>query len=237
MGDKQKLSVASDQNVRLLRALAEELKLPLLQIARGSELARISNQPEQLKDIEVTADAALRLIDSYLFSTQVLVGQQSLSLEPVSVAASMYDTAQYLRNMSKLYDCDIDVSVSGKCGLAMAHPTGLQAALTSLAYSIINTSTGKKPRILLTAKKTTEGILAGVVATNSDITKDALSIARKLYGDARRPMAGFTHNNGAGIYVADALFAAMASELKVSSGRGKAGFIATLLPSQQLVLL
>ena len=231
-------TVSTDQTIRLMRALAEELRLPLLQIARKSELARLNADVNQIKEISVTADAALMLVDSYLFSTQVLLGQQQLDLEPVSISAMMYDTAQYLKNMARLYDCDIDIDIRGKSGLIMAHPRGLQAAFTSLAYSFINANTdGSKQRIVLQAHKTRGGISAGVLTTNKDIPKDSLSIARKLFGSARSPMGNFTHNSGAGIYVADSLFSLMSTQLKVTKQKSSVGLTAILLPSHQLALL
>ncbi len=221
-----------------MRALVEELRLPLLQIARKSELARLSGDIEQLKEIETTADAALRLTDSYLFSTQILLGQQQLDLAPVSLGATMYDTAQYLKNLAKLYDCDIDIRVRTKTGLVMAHQQGLQAALTSLAYSFISANTsGKKQKIILTAHKAENGVAAGVLTTNKDLAKNSLAQARKLFGSARRPLGSFTHNNGAGVYVADTLFDYMSSELKVTKEKSSVGLTAILLPSQQLALL
>ncbi len=230
-------SARVDRNVRLLRALAEELRLPLMQIARTSELAQTDNSTnaKYLSTIETTADAALRLIDSYLFSTQVLLGQQQLDLQPVSVSATIYDTAQYLRNMAKLYDCDIDIRIGGKAGLVMAHPEGLQAALTSLAYSMINAG-GKKQRVVLLAQKTKHGVTTGVMTTNKHMPKDSLQQARRLFGVARRPMQN-AHNNGAGIYLADYLFDAMSTTMKVSKQKTSSGLVAILLPSQQLALL
>jgi len=230
--------VVADKNLRLLRALAAELRTPLIQIARRSELASVSkqqNQASQLRDIETTADAALRLVDSYLFSTQVLLGQQRLPLEPVSVGATLYDTAQYLRRIAKLYQCDIDINISRHAGLAMANRQGLQAALTSLAYSMIN-SGGEQHRIVLVASKTNQGITAGVTTTNKQMSRSSLKVARQLFGMARRPLKE-SQTNGAGIYVADCLFEAMNAPMKVTRRQGSAGLAAVLLPSRQLALL
>lgn len=221
-----------------MRALAEELRLPLTQILRKSELALLNGSDSEIKDIATTANAALRLVDSYLFSTQVLLGQQQLNLEPVSISASMYDTAQYLSDIAKLYDCDIDVAISGKAGLAMAHPQGLRAALISLAYSFISTdSTQHKKRVILHAGKTNQGISAGVFTTNKQLPKESLSSARELFGVARQPISNLTHNHGAGIFVADSLFGFMSTSLKVTKQKTSAGLSAILLPSQQLALL
>ena len=60
-----------DEQVRLLRALAEQLKLPLIQIARGAELAHQQKDMSSYADISYTADMTLRLIDSYLLSVEM----------------------------------------------------------------------------------------------------------------------------------------------------------------------
>ena len=228
--------VSIDPNLRLVRALGEELKLPLLQIARASELAQKKGDLSSLSEIEATANAALRLVDNYLFSTQILLSQRALDLQPVSVPAALYDTAQYMRRLGKLYDCDIDVKLQGRLNLVMASPEALQAALTSLAYSLVNTSNGKRSKIILQAQKTGDTVTAKVISNQTRIAKDSLTNARELFGLARRPLSGVTHANGAGVYVADSLFAAMYSELKVCKLARSSGFMASLLPSHQLAL-
>lgn len=237
MVTKQKELVNTGADVHLLRALAEELRLPLLQIARQAELANMGgNGQPNIKVIEATSEAAIRLVDSYLYSTQVLLGQQSLPLEPVSVTATMYDTAQYLRKLAKIYDCDIDVRVRGKCGLVMANAKGLQAALTSLVYAFVGSNQRtNKQRIVLMAMKDGQGITAGVM-TNAEIEKGTLAKARELYGKARQPASAITHKSGAGIYVADALFKSMESELRVVKQNASTGLMATMLPSYQTAL-
>jgi hypothetical protein len=231
----------SESQGRLLRTLAEELKLPLMQIARAAELARLSGDVNEIAQAEVLADTALRLVDSYVLSTQTMLGQQSLHLEPISLNAVMYDTAQYLHKLAKLYDCKIDLMVSGKHGLVMAHPQALQSALTSLGYSFINAMNdqgqGEKAQIILTASKNKHGIAAGIQTNNQEVGSKLLQQAKSLYGIARQPMAELTHSSGAGIMVANSLFDAMATQLKVIRHHSNSGLAATLLPSQQLALL
>lgn len=233
--------VGTHANARLFRALAEDLRLPLMQIARESELARMLKNLNSLKTTEATAAAALKLIDSYIFSTQVLLGQQTLELEPVSPRAVMYDTAQYLHEIAKLYEYKIELDISRSCKLIMAHPKGLQAALSSLAYSFMTGFTSQQndkiQKITLTARRAGYGVAAGVMVSGRKISQSGLNRARSTFGDVRQPLAQTAHTSAAGIYVADSLFAAMASELKVKSARGSAGLAAMLWPSQQLTLL
>ena len=238
MDTKQKKLIYTDADIRLLRSLAEELRLPLLQIARQAELASMKHSASSnMRVIEITAEAAIRLVDSYLFSTQILLGQQTLPLEPVSVSAAMQDTAQYLCKLARIYDCEIDVQVRGKCGLVMASTQGLQAALTSLVYTFIGSHPERKrQRIVLTARRDGRAVVAGVMANNM-LEKNILADARQLYGRAHQPAATMTHKSGAGIYIADSLFRSMSTELQVFHHRKYAGLAATLLPSYQTTLL
>lgn len=228
--------VVDDSNTRLMRALAEELKLPLMQIARMSELGHL-NTGEAMQEIETTASNALRLLDGYILSTQLLSDQQQLVLEPVSVTAALYDTAQDLYKLSKLYDSALDIRVSGKCGQAMANARALRAALTSIAYTLISSGVSSKQQIILTASKSKQGIITGVSSDNCQFSAQELHLARKLYGNARQSAKTITSNSGAGIYLADRLFSAMESRLKVGHFRSNVGLFARLMASQQLTLL
>lgn len=218
-----------DAAVDLLRALADELKLPLTQIARSAELAE---QPT----IETTAINALRLIDGYMLVTAL--GQQHLDLVPVSLSAMLYDIEQDLYRLAKLYDTDITIKVHGAMGQVMAHPTALRTGLTSLAYTLLTGGIkGRKQSITLLAQHTKQGITAGVVGSHAFVTAEDLQSARQLFGQARQPAGGITQNSGVGLYLADNLFAAMESPLRVIKSGRQTGIAATLIPSQQLALL
>src|SRR4051812_2507072 len=122
---------------QLLLGLAEQLKLPLLQIARRAELSTFG-QDVDLAAIQATADSALRLIDSYLLGVRLAeTGQESLALEPVSVSSVLYDTAQQLSSVAQFYGVHLELSIGGKYGPVLAHRQGLQAALTSLGTALI----------------------------------------------------------------------------------------------------
>jgi hypothetical protein len=210
-----------------------------MQIARATELARLSGNTQDLEQTEILADTALRLLDSYVISTQTMLGQQTLHLEPVSLPATLYDTAQYLHKLARLYNCEVELSVSGKSGLVMAHPVALQAAFTSLGYSFINALGEEKEtnQIFLIAQRSKQGVMAGIQTNNSVVGGKVLQQAKELYGVARQPLAELTHSSGAGIMVANSLFEAMAMQLKAVKGRSSSGLVVTLLPSQQLALL
>src|SRR6266568_3187421 len=91
---------------RLLRALAEQLKVPILQIARSAELAQTTGVGSTFKEIEYTADMTIKLIDSYLLSVR-LQSLPTLEMQPVSVSAVLQDAAHYLSKLAYKYGCDL----------------------------------------------------------------------------------------------------------------------------------
>ena len=150
----------SEPRERLLVALADQLKLPLLQIARGAELAGLGKSTRS--NIAYTADVALRLIDGYILS--IAPKQAKLELEPVSVSAVLQDTAQRLAQLAQQYECDLQISLSGKYGPVMANRKNLEAAFTMLGYSFIEAqqhADGKRPSVILGAHKSVNGLVAG----------------------------------------------------------------------------
>lgn len=225
-----------ETGVDLWMALADELKLPLIQIARSAELAELDEPARQLHTIEATAGNALRLIDGYLLVRSI--GQQQLDLVPVSVTATLYDVAQGLYEMSKLYDTDIDIEVKGSLGRVMADQLALRTALMSLTYTFLSGGVkGRRQKLTLLAQQTKEGITAGVLSNHAHLSAEDLQQARKLYGQAQQPAGGITQNSGFGLYVADSLFSAMHTPLRVVKAGNKTGIAATMTTSRQLALL
>jgi len=222
--------------MELWQALADELKLPLVQIARSAELGETEAPRRQLRIVETTADNALRLIDSYLLVSNL--SQKQLELMPVSVTATLYEVAEDLRPLARLYDTQIDIEVQGATGQVMAHAEGLRAALTSLAYTFITGGLkARRQRLTLLVQPTKDGVNTGVVSAAAHLTNEDLQSARQLYGRAQQPAGGLTQNSGVGLYLADNLFGAMESPLHVIRTGRKSGLVATLLPSRQLALL
>src|SRR6476660_6888947 len=120
-------SALSDQ---LLLAVAEQLKLPLLQIARHAELGLLTKDITNLSSIQTTADSAIGLLDSYLFGARLaLESEYRLSMEPVSVSSVLYDTGQQLSAMAKLYGVELTLDIDGRFAPVQANRQGLQSAL------------------------------------------------------------------------------------------------------------
>src|SRR5688500_1971686 len=223
---------------RLLRALAEQLKLPLLQIARTAEFAAETGDTKSLTSISYIAETALRLVDGFLLSVDRHT-QEILHLEPVSVSSILQDTAHKLAPLAKQNNCDIEISLHGRYAPVMAHQESLEAALMLLGYGMIETRTSEKSRhtVVLAAHKSVKGLVAGVFDNQPGLSADMFRRGRALYGSARQAMPVASADNGASVFVADALFKAMEAPLHVARHNKLAGLAATLHPSSQMQLV
>lgn len=232
------MSFSSDAQERLLKALAEQLKLPLLQIAREAELATMTNDPKALGSISYTADMALRLVDSYLLSVQ-LQALPTLELEPVSVSAVLQDTAHRLNQLAKQYDCELEVHLSGRYEPVMAHRQSLEAAFATLGYAFIESvpNADQKHKVILGAHRSNKGLVAGIFGGQDGMSADMYKRGMALFGTARQAVPGISAHSGAGVFVAESLFKNMETSLQVSRHNKLSGLAATLIQSQQLQLV
>ena len=224
--------------------LAEQVKLPFLQIAHASELMSESSDKvpmEQLRrDIRMTSQAALKLIDGYLLSVELQSSSQ-LELESVSVSSIMFDAATSLRDYALAHDCDLELNVDGKFGPVLGHRQALLAGFVSLGYSFIESAVkpdnGAKARVDLSLRRTASGISAGVYVSNDRLSKSLLARAKDFGALNHQPLTAFDSGNGTGVFVADALFQSIGAPLKLARAHGLMGLAATLIPSRQLSLV
>lgn len=224
----------------ILRNVAEDLKTPLLRIVSQLQL----NQLEEVRntyDAEVVADAALRLLDSYIVSTQINTGQQQLELEPVSVHAVMNDCNQYLRGLAQLQGYETEFRVQRGVGLAMANPVALNAAITSLTYSFLYNANlrvkSSDQKLIFMLRKSNQGIDAGLFSKDFQVSTKSLQKLRSLRGIARQLTPDFAHGSSAGIVIADQLFSAMNTQLRPARFSRFSGLAVSMVPSRQLSLV
>ncbi len=225
---------------QLLLSLAEQLKLPFLQIARQAELGDMTSF-NALPSISTTAEGALKLLDNYILGVQLAGDPENLfATEPVSVSSVLYDAGAELMPLARAYDVRLDLQVDGKFGPVMAHRQGLQAALVSLGYALIEAlpaSDSPQLRLQLSAHRCRYGVVAGVYCNAEHLSAQTLRQGRKLHGHARQPLTHLSPSSGAGIFVADAILHAMQSQLTTSRHQNLRGLATILQPNPQLQLV
>jgi hypothetical protein len=232
----------ADQSIltqHLLLTVAEELKLPLTQIARQAELGQLHGTVD-LPMIQATADTALRLLDNYALGVRLSLEPMEMALEPVSVSSVLYDTGHQLDALAKSYGVRLELAIPGRYGPVMAHREALQAALVSLGSSLIEALPAQESRQLslqLATHRSRYGIVAGLYTDTAALSNSVLKQGRKLQHQSRQPLIGISHTSGAGIFVADTILKAMKLNLRVSRHHRLYGLGTVLTPTNQLALI
>ncbi len=221
-------------------SIAEQMKLPLVQIARQTELAELGINPD-LNQIRSIAENGLRLLDGYSLGLQLSnQGMYELAPEAVSIASILYDAIQQLDSFARLYNVELKLNISGKYGPVLAHRQGLQSAIVGLASAFIEALPSHEEErsfLQLATHRCRYGIVAGVYANIPTLSSETLRQGRRLYGLSRQPLVGVSHSSGSGIFVADAIFKAMNLKMHVSRHQNLYGLGVVLHPSPQLSLV
>lgn len=226
---------------QLLLSVAEELKLPLLQIGRQAEQALLTGTSD-LATIQATADSALHLLDNYVLGVRLALEPEQLALETVSVSSVLYDTGQQLSTLAKAYGVGLELDIAGRYGPVLAHRQGLQAALASLGAALIEALPAQAQpnpqlKLHLATHRSRYGIVAGLYADTRQLANDALQGGRALQRHSRQPLMDFSHTSGAGIFVADTILQAMRLNLRASRHHRLYGLAIVLQPNRQLQLV
>src|SRR5262249_19126254 len=118
---------------RLFVALVEELKSPLMQIARQAEYLETINKPAsdvQLRYMRHNADMMLRLVDSYLFTLRLARESRAEFLaEPVSISSILHEARERLLDAARERNVELHLNIAGKYEPVLAHPQALTSAL------------------------------------------------------------------------------------------------------------
>ncbi len=223
----------------LLLSVAEQLKTPLLQIARQAEQARLSGQAD-LALIQTTADSALRLLDNYALGVRLALEPEQLAVESVSVSSVLYDAGQQLDALAKNYGVALELNIAGRYGPVLAHRQGLQAALVSLGAALIEALPAQEsPQLTLqlATHRSRYGIVAGLYADSRQLSNEALQRGRRLQRQSRQPLPNLTYTSGAGIFVADTILRSMDLHLTASRHHRLYGLGTVMQPNHQLQLV
>jgi hypothetical protein len=221
---------------QLLLTVAEELKLPLLQIARQAELG----DSTELKSIQSSADTALRLLDNYALAVRLAMRPEQLDMESISISSVLYDAGQQLDKLAKSYGVGLELGIGGRFGPVLAHKQGLQAALVSLGAALIEALPAQENcqlKLYMATHRSRYGIVAGIYADTKQLSKSMLDHGRKLQKQSRQPLINVSHTSGAGVFVADTLLNAMDLQLIASRHHRLYGLGTILQPNHQLQLV
>jgi len=232
-----------NESLDLLKVVAEEIKRPLIEIARASELASLTGQSSMknvVTTVETSANMALELIDSYLLGLQLAGQQQFLELEPISIGSVLYDTAHDLDQFAKSHNAAIQLNFKKTHRSVMAHGSGLHTALVNMGRVIIESQAENNTShsiINLGMHNYSGLVVAGIYSDIEPIAPVNLRAACNLYGHSRQPFHQLSSSSAAGIFIANSILQAMSVRLRTARFNKQAGLAITLKPSYQMRLV
>lgn len=215
------------------RALAYELKNPLINIARRAELA----DPAALEDIQLMAEQSLSLIDSFLLTAQTEYGQVALDLEPASVGSILYDAAALMRHYSKRNNITLILDDKTR-ETVMTHRPAISAVLNVFGNIIMSI---KKPdrhnEVVLSGYRTRDGSTGVGIFSDISFSQKDLDNALALQGKAHMPLANLSSSAHVSLIIADNLCRALGGGLKVKRIGGRSGLTTDMPISVQLAFI
>ena len=229
-----------DKEVLSIINIAEQLKLPFLQILREVEANKVGGLND-LSVIETSAESALNLLDNYLLSLKLRSNELAFSNEPVSISHILYESAKLLTKLAKQYGVLIELDIPKKFGPVAANKLGLQSALVSAGSSLIEAvsiSPSKTQKIIyLASHRSRYGVVIGAYTEDILLTNKVIKQGKMLKNVARQPYPSIMSSAGAGLLVADRIMKAMNLDLKSSRHNRLYGIGAVLHSNEQLQLV
>ncbi len=222
---------------QLLSSLVNELKNPLILIARQAESEKSGPSKAEFESIQKTAEKSLQLIDSYLLMAQAEYGQRTLELEPVGVGSIIYEVAKDLAPYAKAKDIDFAVDV--KDAHVVANRQGLKAVIMCLCELFIeqnNSNPTKRRQVKIETKRAQENVNVSVLSSELEITNKDIELARQLQGNSHLA-SGKMPGSGVRLAIADVITSSFGSHLQVRQTNGLKGLNFKLAGSKQLQLV
>lgn len=231
-----------DGQDRLFLGVTEQLARPLVTLSRLSELAA-ADDPVRAADywriVQGIADSSLRLVESYALNLRMHGKLTPLALEPVTVSALLYDTAESLAPLAGRYGVKLELDTGPRVQPVLADRAVLQSAFESLGQVFITAQAeaDEHSPVRLSAHRSRYGVVAGLYGGSVQLGTESLRRAHQVHGKARQPLQQLVSGPAAGVFVADSLLQTLEARLHVARYHNMTGLAATLQPSQQLQLI
>lgn len=235
--DTDSASYATDENV-LLRAVAHDLRLPLLQIKTKLELLDLSAQSADVKDLAYLTNSGLRQVEAYLKG--FMLKEEELPLVPVAIGAILEDVAQEVTPYARQYATVLEVRHDYRKPV-LAHVPTMKLAFTCLAESLVRMQASQTAkdnyRLTFGAHRLVGHMAAGIYGTIDGLSNQLLRSAHSLAGRAAQPLPAAAEGTSSGILIADNLMAALGLKLRSSQHFGRQGLAVNLQTTTQMSLL
>lgn len=231
----------ANKNTDLLRVVANELKLPLINIqATASMLAngqydREDEIAEQHMRLLLNSLQAVDMVDGILLAGRVENNQTQLDLTTVSMPAMAREVVESSRELANRYDRTLRLQVSDNISSAYGNTVALKTSLSVMLASLIRSSRSEVIEVLVRNRMNV------VMITFRDEGRviSARTVKRIIddIGNKAQPSKSLPATAGLGFYIATTLMGAMEGKFDAYTTDSKRSITFSLQKSQQLTLL
>lgn len=224
------MQIGQDNPQILFRALAEQLKLPLVQIAHGAEMAG------QIQ-INNNARNGLQLLENFILSLDNR-NQIELNLEPVAVGAVINDTLHKLSSRASDYRVEIDYRPQHRQPPVMASYRHFCAGMEILIGNFIEncqlTNPKNSSKIIINSATRRQKIQIGIYGIEPKIISAYRSYLKNRYTNHLQPAIIKSLSS---LYLADNLLQMMSSTILPTHKLSLSGLNFQLNKAKQLKMM
>ncbi|MDZ7785578.1 MAG: hypothetical protein U5L95_00450 [Candidatus Saccharibacteria bacterium] len=224
---------------RLLAAIAEHVKRPLLYARQAAELAERDTTALDVSALKTSADAGLLLVEHYLTWRRYAQerGEPVLNVQ-IGLSAVMHRVTEQLSGIARQQQTSLKLQPQGRHAPINTDTKLLSSGLSALGLAFIEAAEHTEDsEVIFGVHRTRWGLTAGVYSPDVPVRPKAFKRQKDLAGTSRQLLPATSHSPMSGVAIADALFNQLNVSLRPSRHKGMHGLAVTLAPSPQLSLL
>lgn len=226
-----------------LVALAAELQLPMAYIGGASKVllddvsAPLSaSQKEQLQRILHSSDRSVRMLRALVDVYTVRQSEIALALEPVNVHQVLEEVAHQLTPIGKQLQRPIEVRISRKSSLVVAHRAFLENAIFAIMDGALRQS-HYSGAVQVASRVHDEQTRLSVTDTGERMSMADFRQLEQRLGHEVQPLQAQAGSSGIGLYVARQLVEAMHGRMGLERKTIGTGVYIDLFSSRQLSII
>lgn len=212
-----------------MQAIAAQFRTPLMQIAQLAQ----HKPADALEQIQAVTNYAIKMAEVYSWHST----QQQLKLEPLTASSLLYDIAQELDPIAKLYECSVQVRLHEANRPVLGHRQTLKDMLVLLMTGVMQSLPPEQDRqLVLGAHRSAFGTVLGVFSESLELNQQTLTTLRRLRSKSYHPAPTMLAGHHA-VSLADQLSRSLQAPLKAFRHEHLPGVGSLLHTSQQLRLV
>ena len=232
------LREADRRKDEFLATLAHELRNPLAPIRNSLTVMRMTESPEQVREmLERQVQHLIRLVDDLLDVSRITRGTMTLRREPIELESVVRHAIETTRPLADALGHEVTVNLPGETVWLNADPVRMAQVFNNLLNNACK-YTGAKGHISLSAERTGNEVVVRVRDTGIGIPQDRLSSIFDMFSQVDRSLERTHGGLGIGLTLVKRLVDLHGgSVLAQSDGAGHGSEFVVRLPVLQLQLV